>query len=303
LLHDLAKPACTRIDLDGRISSRSHARRGAIQAREMLWRLGVPFAVREQVAALIRHHQVPFHLFADPDPIRKAITVSQTARCDLLALVAEADARGRICDDGDALLDAVALFGEQCLELDCLSRPYRFSSDHSRFLFFRLPDRDPTYAAHDDTCLEVVVLSGLPGAGKDRWLSAHLPDWPVISLDQIRQELGVKPEDDQGSVVNCARERARGFLRRGEPFAWNATNVSRDMRFRCVDLCADYGARIRLVYVEAPATRLFEQNATRAHPVPRKAIERLIGRWEVPDLTEAHQVNLAVAEAVPASRT
>ena len=297
LLHDLAKPACTRLDLDGRITSRGHARRGAIQVRALLWRLGAPFAFREQVAALIRHHQVPFHLLSDPDPIRKAIVVSQTACCDLLALVADADARGRVCADRNALVESVELFAEQCRELSCLDRPYPFASDHSRFLYFRLPDRDPTYAAFDDTRLEVVVLSGLPGAGKDAWLTANLPDWPVISLDSIRQELGVDPEDEQGAVVATARERARIYLRRRQPFAWNATNVSRDMRGRGLDLCAEYGARIRLVYVESPASRLFAQNAERARPVPTKAIERLLGRWEVPDMTEAHQVTLAVTEA------
>jgi predicted kinase len=299
LLHDVAKPASTRLDLDGRISSRGHARRGAIQARELLWRLGAPFAVREQVAALIRHHQVPFHLLADPNPVRKAITVSQSDRCDLLTLVAEADARGRICDDGDTLVESVALFAEQCRALGCLTRAYPFPSDHTRFLYFRRLERDPSYEAFDDTRLEAVLLSGLPGAAKDHWLRQHLPGWPVISLDQIRQELGVKPDDDQGAVANHARELARGYLRRGEPFAWNATNLSRDMRSRSIDLCADYGARIRLVYVEAPAARLFEQNAERQHPVPARAIERLLGRWEVPDLTEAHQVDLAVTEALP----
>jgi hypothetical protein len=62
LLHDVAKPACTRTDPDGRITSRGHSRRGAILARQILWRLGVPLAAREEVAALVRHHQVPYHL-------------------------------------------------------------------------------------------------------------------------------------------------------------------------------------------------------------------------------------------------
>ena len=297
LLHDVAKPACTRLDLDGRISSRGHARRGAIRAREMLWRLGAPFANREQIAGLIRHHQVPFHLFADPDPVRKTIAVSQTARCDPLALVAEADARGRVCDDQDALLESVALFAEQCGELACRMGPYPFASEHARFLYFRRPDRDPTYEAYDDTRLEVVVMSGLPGSGKDRRLRESLPGWPVVSLDRIRLELGIAPEDDQGAVANHARELARGYLRRGESFAWNATNVSRDMRSRTIDLCASYGARIRIVYVEVSPDRLFTQNAEREHPVPTGAIERLLGRWEVPDLTEAHQVDLVVTGA------
>jgi hypothetical protein len=40
----------------------------------------VPFVAREQVCALIRHHQVPFHLIDRADVRRKAIEVSQTAR-------------------------------------------------------------------------------------------------------------------------------------------------------------------------------------------------------------------------------
>src|SRR6476659_8984678 len=44
LLHDVAKPSCTREEPDGRISSRGHSRRGAVAARAILWRLRVSFA-------------------------------------------------------------------------------------------------------------------------------------------------------------------------------------------------------------------------------------------------------------------
>jgi predicted kinase len=52
-------------------------------------------------------------------------------------------------------------------------------------------------------------------------------DREVISLDDIRRELDVDPADDQSAVVAAAYDRAKGLLRRGEPFVWNATNVSR----------------------------------------------------------------------------
>lgn len=297
LLHDIGKPNVTRTEPDGTLSSRGHSRRGALLARQILWQHDAPFEFREQVAALIRHHQVPFHLLDDANPVRKAITVSQTARCDLLAIVAEADARGRICDDQGVLLESVSLFEEQCRELACLRTPYQFASDHARFEYFRHEDRDPAYAAFDDTRVDVVLMSGLPGAGKDRWLSQNLRNWPVISLDQIRQELGVHPEESQGTVVSHARERLRGYLRRRERVAWNATNLSRDMRSRTINVCADYGARVRLVYVEVPRDTLFAQNRERAHPIPETAIERLLDRWDVPDLTEAHRVDYCVRQA------
>jgi tRNA uridine 5-carbamoylmethylation protein Kti12 len=45
-----------------------------------------------------------------------------------------------------------------------------------------------------------------------------------------------------------------------------------------------------------PAERLFPQNRQRPAPVPQSVLERMLERWEVPDLTEAHQVSLQVSE-------
>jgi predicted kinase len=297
LLHDVAKPACTRTESDGRISSRGHSWRGAVHARRLLWRLGMPFAEREAVCAIVRHHLVPFFLADSERPRRLAIEVSQTARCNLLAIMAEADIRGRVCPDPQKLLDQVALFKEHAAEAGCLTGPYPFASDHARFLYFRNPDRQPDAPAHEEFRARVVLLSGLPAAGKDYWLEKHLPGWPVVSLDAIRQELGVPPSDPQGEVLNRAREAARDHLRHGRDFVWNATNLSRNVRGDCVRLFHGYDAHLRLVYVETGPERLFAQNRQRRKKVPEKVIERLLDRWEVPDRTEAHQVEYVVASS------
>lgn len=297
LLHDSAKPACTRTEVDGRITSRGHSRRGAVLARRVLWRLGVPFAVREQVAALVRHHQLPYFLVDQADSQRRAITASQTARCDWLALLAESDVRGRICPDRQRLLDNVALFAEICREEGCLSGPRPFASDHARFLYFRDDSRHPDAPAFDDTRCEAVLLSGLPGSGKDHWLRENLSERPAVSLDALRAELGVDPADEQGAVINRARETAREFLRAGRPFAWNATNLSRQLRTEVINLFAAYKAAVRIVYLEVPEAVLFEQNRRRDARVPAAVIERLLDRWEVPDVTEAHKVELVLRES------
>ena len=110
LLHDVAKPMTSVIDADGRIGSPGHGRKGAQMARCILWcdaffqQQRVPFHYREQIVALIRHSSLPFHLLDDAEPLRRAIRVSQIVRCDWLALLAEADARGRICHDQQRLV-------------------------------------------------------------------------------------------------------------------------------------------------------------------------------------------------------
>src|SRR5262249_41574022 len=106
--------------------------------------------------------------------------------------------------------------------------------------------------------------------------------------------------DAQGQVLNRARELARDHLRHGRPFVWNATNLSRQVRGECLRLLAAYNTRVRIVYVEVDEPRLHAQNRRRPAPVPAAVIERLLDRWEVPDRTEAHQVD-RVVESSPDS--
>lgn len=292
VLHDIAKPSCTREEA-GRITSRGHSARGAIDARRILWEMETPFETREQICGMIRHHQLPMQGIDKADLDRAIFRASFATRCDLLAVLAEADARGRICSDQQALLDRIALWREYCADKQCLDRPRAFPSDHSRFLYFRLPDRDPDYLAFDDTTFTVTMMSGLPGAGKDHWIARCAGGLPVISLDAIRRETGASSSGDQGAIIAEARERARVFLRARQPFVWNATNLSRDLRSQPADLFASYGARIEIVYVEAPAREQRLQNRAREHAVPGRAIERMLERWDPPDLTEAHSVLVA----------
>lgn len=258
----------------------------------------MPFARREQVAGLIRYHQVPSYLLDREDPLRLCIEVSQSARCDHLALLAEADVLGRVCADQQRLLDNVNLFAEYCQEQGCFSSPYLFPSDHSRFLYFAEGQQFLYAPAHEDFRAEVVVMSGLPGAGKDYYIRQHLSGWPVLSLDALREELDVSPEEKQGEVVNEARQRAREYLRQGISFVWNATNLSRMIRGSCIQLLRNYNARVRITYIEVPCSVLFEQNRQRQAMVPQTVIETLLDRWEVPDPTECHQVAWVVKDAV-----
>jgi len=98
-----------------------------------------PFEIRERIVALVRHHGLPATLLDKPCPQRAIITASMTAPCDLLAILAEADARGRVLIGADDSRDRIQLFRKTCVENECLDRPYRFASDHSRVRYFKTP--------------------------------------------------------------------------------------------------------------------------------------------------------------------
>jgi predicted kinase len=288
LLHDVAKPDCTQHQPDGSVTAHGHSRRGELRARRILWELDAPIPVREHIAALVRHHQVPFWALERPDLEEIALRVSLVASNLDLTILATADILGRVCADLDAVLANIELFREYCDEAGILDTPWPFANDHARFGYFSTPGRDPRWAAYDDTSFTVTVLSGLPGAGKDFWTGAA--GLPVVSLDALRSSLGVKPTDSQGPILAAARSAARTFLRAREPFVWNATNITRQQRSAVIGLAAGYGARVEIVALEAPPAVLSARNAARPSPVPAAAVERMIARWEAPDVTEAHAV-------------
>ncbi len=300
LLHDIGKPSTTRFEA-GKLTSRGHSARGEHLARVALWRRGVPFAAREHVCALIRHHQVPFYgvTRAPADAIRLAIRLSLLLRNDWLTAVADADGRGRRCaDPADQvrIVDHCALWAEHCRELGVLDLARPFATPHTRRVWLESEPgaRDPDVPAHDDTACEVTLMAGLPASGKDSWLRAHRPELPVISLDRLRGQLDVEPDDPQSEVIAAAREQARRYLRAGTSFAWNGTNLTPALRGQLLELFRGYRARTHIVYCEAAPEELQTRNRTREARVPIGVIDRMLQRWTVPDPTEAHEVTYAV---------
>ena len=292
LLHDIGKGPTTRNE-DGRITSPRHTVVGQRLARKLLWtglENGSPdFSVRETIAALVRYHGLPVMFIEKPSPERAVIEASQELRCDHLALLAKADVLGRLCPDTSDFLDRIGLFQELCAEQECLTQPKPFASDHHRFIYFNA-NKDYSYIPYDSSRCEVTLMSGLPATGKDYWVSHNAADLPVVSLDDLRGEMDVDPADDQGGVTRAAKERAKEYLRQGQSFVWNATNITKELRQQLIALFANYKARIRIVYVECPPVELHRRNRSRPEPVPTAVIERMIEKLEVPTINEAHQL-------------
>ncbi len=301
LLHDIGKVKTTCLE-SGTWVSPHHSSVGSRIVREFLWRgqsfCGTPERTqfRETVCALIRHHMRPVWLLNGNDPVRKVRKIASAGELipdftwDLLCVLAEADVRGRIASDRDEGISRIRLSRIMAEEAECLTGPYAFPDPFTRHAYLSGRDVVPGTALFDDTWGEVLMLSGLPGTGKDRWIAENVPDLAMISLDEIRSELRVRPKDDQGEVVQTARNRAREYLRRRQPFIWNATNLSPEIRKMQVSLFKQYGASVRIIYLERDWELRRFGNTSRKDAVPEQAVERLLSKTVPPMPEEAHRV-------------
>lgn len=296
IFHDIAKTVCTKIDeVTGQIISPKHAKIGAQMTRAHIWKyMFLPFEIREQIASLVRYHGLPLWFFERPNPDKEIFQASQHVPLQWIALLAEADVRGRICQDQQELLDRVELFRQYSQEHNCYTKAKTFPNERTKYLYFQGNLEDPTYSVYDQRNCEVIMLSGLPGVGKDFWIHQNHSGLPVISLDDLRRQHHIGPKQNQGTIIQLAKEQARKYLRAKQSFIWNATNITTQLRAPLIKLFYEYGARITIVYIEKPFKTLVKQNNQRQHTVPLDAIERMIRKLEIPSITEAHEVKWIV---------
>jgi putative nucleotidyltransferase with HDIG domain len=299
LLHDVEKRSTTVHEADGSITSKGHSKKGAMTARWILYtQHPTPFVIREQIVQLVRFHGQPIWAIERRDPARTVIETSLMIDTQLLALLARADALGRICADQADLLYRIDLFESLCHEHDCWGKPKAFQTSNAQFRYFQKTNSTPDFVPFDEFGATVVMLCGLPGAGKDMYVNQFYKDWPVINLDQIRRENKIKPTDKSGNgtVIQLAKEQARNYLRQKRHFVWNATNITRQMRSQLVELFVTYKAYVRIVYVEVPCHKLHVQNKGREAVVPQHAVDKLVAKLEVPAPWEAHEVTYYIKD-------
>ena len=302
LLHDIGKVKTT-VNIGSKVEAPHHAPTGSRMARELLWRqYGICgktelMQIREAICLLIRYHSLPPHAIDMPDGklcLHRIATNSLQApdfSIRLLCMLCKADMLGRKCDDQQKMLEQIALCEELAKEEGCLDGCYPFASDATRRAFLAGQGVWKDQELFDDTWGEVILMSGLPGTGKDTWISRNIPNMPMISLDEIRRERKIAPNADQGMVANIAREQAKEHLRRHEPFVWNATNITTQLRESLINLCETYHARVRIVYLETDMETQFERNAARQHSVPLYVIESMLAKLVPPEAYEARHVD------------
>lgn len=301
LLHDIGKIVTTEY-IDNDWHAPHHAPVGSRMAREILWReyalcgQSEQMQAREAICWLIRYHSFPPHAIQNNNVSIRLLKLAANSLLSPyfsvrdLCLLSKADALGRESADQQQMLEHIALCEEMAREEGCWETPYPFPTTHTQRAYFRGQEVWKNQSLYDDTWGEVILLSGLPGTGKDTWIQRHLLDVPMISLDAIRQAHKIAPTAEQGYLANIAREQAKQYLRTHQSFVWNATDITSQMRESLVSLLETYHARVRIVYLETNWNTLHQRNTARLDAVPEIAIHKMLGKLIPPEAYEAAKV-------------
>jgi predicted kinase len=299
LYHDVAKPATRLVEYDeaqGRevVRHPNHTRLGAAMAWYDLWLAEEPLNIRLAVYNLCRWHQRVFHIWKTDDMVRAVLSYASIADWPQLIQFARADNAGRICANPKQASDNLELLA---MLMDdptwipggrAVNDGWFFQTDHDRMFYFEKENRSPWYRAQEPEGSRVIILSGLPGVGKDTHAKTRLEGVPMVSLDAIREQLKVDPTDNQGQVIQAAFEQARVYLRDQKPFIWNAQCVTRLARDKIIRLCRNYDAHVSIHAFDRPLPVIVEQMRQRTRKVPLPVVLSAAKKWEPPSLLEAH---------------
>lgn len=301
MLHDIGKIPTTVFEL-GDWHTPHHAPTGSRMARELLWKeYGLCgkkelMEVREAICLLIRYHSFPpvaieqknarlrLHRMAANGLLPPDFSIK------MLCILCKADMLGRQCIDQQEMLEKIAMCEELAKEEGCYEACYPFPSSHIRRAFLSGREVWKDQELYDDTWGEVILMSGLPGTGKDFWIEHNVPHTPMISLDEIRKANKIPSTEEQRRVANIARGQAKEYLRKHQPFVWNATNITIQMRESLINLFETYHAHVRIVYLETEWQTMLERNYSREAIVPQPVIEDMLGKLVLPEVYEARNV-------------
>lgn len=289
VLHDIGKPSTTCMK-NGRIRTYGHAKRGEKMANEILFEV-LDVTRRASVCNLIRYHEKPFHIMDSDDDRAYVAFTSWLCSNYLLYLLATADAKGRVFAQTNDTLLVINCWKDVCQDNHCYSQLFPFRNDHARVLFYRGELSSFFYTPYAPEA-RIIMLSGLPGSGKTYHAinSQGLSSFPRVSLDAIRDDMGVSPTDDQGKVIQRAKEDCCEFLRGKTPFVFDATNLTRHIRAKWIKLFSDYDMGTEIIYFEPNMETILRQNALRDNAVSENVIRKLVAKMDIPNMGEAHSV-------------
>ncbi len=322
LLHDIAKPITTKEqDIQGKIRTVAprHASIGRSYLALKLIGLELDYAVVEATLGLVGYHHEPKKLVIQNQSPGKYKRVARLVNPELLYWLELADIRGRECSDRQQQLDYIEMYGLFAREYQAWERYGREYQSWRNYFERELADWDretrdllfgnaiKNYEAgkilfpeeelarsynYRNSFPQIVLTCGISGAGKSTWIEQNLPNYEVISLDNLRAEiLGARRNQTENSkIVAIAKEQLKAHLRAHRRVVWDATNLRRDFRQQITSLGYNYGALITLVVFHCREDLYWERNQQRRYSIPEPVLARQLKIIEFPELDEAHRV-------------
>lgn len=292
ILHDIGKPKCTTLE-DGHIRQHGHSRLGYHMALELLHHK--PNNFRYEVAMLIKNHGNPGWLIEEENCVYEVVKTSYLCNIKLLLILVEADIKGRISGDKSNFFLSIDYFKELAIEYDCYENKCNLIKDNiTKYCYLKRKSHFLTDNVYDYTKSKVIIMSGLPGSGKDTYINENLKDMNIISLDDLRIKNKIKHGDKkgQGRVIQEAKQLAKNYLNKGIDFVWNSTNTTKQMRSKLIDMFDVYDAYITIVYIDKDLQTILKQNRSRKDTIPEKAILKLFRSLEIPTEIESHELKI-----------
>jgi predicted kinase len=320
VFHDIAKPISSKTELrDGRerITSPGHADKGRSYIAYKLLELGVSPTQAREVMALVGHHHDPKKLVKREGGAYRYKELARLVDLELVYFLEQADLRGRICPDLEEQLEILEIFKLYAEEAGAwkVTDPY---AQWRAFLQTELDDlgeearglvtanaiRDAEagtiFTPHEAVARSynyregfstLVVTCAPSGSGKSTWIQKNLPDYSIVSLDDLREELTGKRANQSmnGQVLQAAREQLKARLRKHENVVWDATNLLWTHRSVVLQLGFDYRAFVKLAVFHLPESMIEQRNQQRTHAVPARVFSRQLQNVDFPYLTEAHE--------------
>ena len=319
LLHDIAKPLTTKEqEIQGivRTVAPRHASKGRSYLAPKLMGLGLPYGVVETTLGLVSYHHEPKQLVTKDKTPGEYKRIARLVNPELLYWLELADIRGRECKDKEQQLEYVEmyrLFAEEYQAWERFGKEYQTWREYfnqeladwdkdTRDLIFNnaiarweagkifAPESEIARSySYRDSFPQVVVTFGVSGSGKSTWIANNLPDYTVISLDNLREQIADSRSDQSqnSKIVHIAKEELKNQLRKHNKVVWDATGLRRDFRQQVISISHKYGALVTLVVFHCPETIYFERNRQRRHSIPENVLIRQLESMEFPELDES----------------
>lgn len=323
LLHDIAKPLCTRRrEINGieRIVSPRHEAHGRSYLAYKLMGCGLSYRVVELVLGLVGEHHMPKLLVIKNQGQGDYLSLSRRADCELLYFLEVADMSGRLCPDKDKQLEYLDLFKLFCLEYQLWGEQpsayqqwqrhlkqelAEFDADTQDLIYGNaIRDRERGLITSPEEAIaksygyreaygQVVLMCGPSGSGKTSWIRNNLEAYHIVSLDDLREELSGDRANQsvrlRGQILQEAKSRLKHHLRSHHSVVWDATNLRCDFRTQICDLAYAYQALVTLVVFQQKEDNFYQGNGGRAYAVPEKVLQKQIETMEWPLPNESHR--------------